>query len=90
MGKNYIFKLYVVNTTAVSEQAKANLGKILKEAGVKYSLEVIDVLEQPELAVTAGIAATPTLVKVAPLPEKKIIGKMEDKAKILTLLDIKL
>ena len=89
MIDNYILKLYVVSSTTVSKAAESNLKKMLKEAGIEYSLEIIDVLERPELAVDAGIAATPTLVKESPLPVKKLIGKLDDKQKVLADLGIK-
>ncbi len=89
MTDNYVFKLYVVNTASASQKTIRHIKKILEKAGIKYSLEVIDVLENPELAVDAGIAATPTLVKEAPPPIKKIVGRLDDKSKILADLGIK-
>jgi len=88
MGYNYVFKLYVVGGTPTSKEAIANVKKILQDAGLKYSLEVIDVLDHPELVVDAGVAATPTLIKESPLPTKKIIGKLDDKNRVLTKLGL--
>lgn len=39
-----------------------------------YSMDVIDVAKQPELAEQNRIIATPTLVKEAPLPSYRIVG----------------
>lgn len=89
MTDNYVFKLYVVNTASASQKIVKKIKKFLDEAGIKYSLEVIDVLENPELTVDAGIAATPTLVKEAPPPVKKIVGRLDDKQKVLAGLGIK-
>jgi circadian clock protein KaiB len=89
MGDKYDFKLYVVGSTSTSKQAITNLKKIFDEIKIEYSLEIIDVLEHPDIAVNAGIAATPTLVKEAPSPVKKIVGKLDDKQKILAGLGIK-
>jgi len=89
MTDNYVFKLYVVNTASASQKIVKKIKKILDEAGIKYLFEVIDVLENPELTVDAGIAATPTLVKEAPPPVKKIVGRLDDKQKVLVGLGIK-
>ena len=54
------------------------------------SLEVIDVINNPELAEKAKILATPTLVKVAPEPVRKIIGDLSDKEMVLSALGLTL
>jgi len=52
-------------------------------SGVQYSLRIVDVLENPQLAVDAKILATPTLVKTVPPPERRIIGDLSDREKVL-------
>lgn len=85
----YLLKLYVTGQTIQSRNAIKNLRLICeKELADKCVLDIIDVLEQPQLAEEDKILATPTLVKAVPPPSRRIIGDMTDKAKVLDGLDI--
>ncbi len=53
-----------------------------------YSLEVIDILEHPDLAVEDNVIASPTLIMELPPPEKRLIGNFKDYKKILLELNI--
>ena len=55
--------------------------------GTADALEVVDVLEQPDLAENHRILATPTLIRLAPLPSVRLIGDMSDKSSIEKLID---
>ncbi len=83
----YEFKLYVVGRTPESLTVTDELVKLLEDAlDSDCSLEVIDVIESPELAEKAKILATPTLEKVAPEPVRRIIGDLSDKETVLQAL----
>lgn len=84
-------RLYVAGQTPKSIAAFANLKKICEEhlAG-KYRIEVIDLLENPQLAKGDQILAVPTLVRKLPKPIKKIIGDLSDTERVLIGLDIRL
>ena len=86
----YKLKLYVTGQTGNSQKAIENLQVVLKESSLeeKYEVEIIDILEHPELAEEARIVATPVLIKKLPLPLKKIIGDLSDKEKVLLGLDL--
>jgi len=87
--KKIILKLYVTGQTLNSIKAIHNLKKILSgELKEMYELEVINVLENPQLAEDEKIMATPTLSRSLPLPIKRIIGDLSDKEKVLIGLDI--
>ena len=83
-------RLYVAGQTPKSIEAFANLKKIcethLKD---KYIIEVIDLVENPELSKDDQILAIPTLVRKLPEPIKKIIGTLTKEEKVLVGLDIK-
>lgn len=85
----HTLRLYVTGLTAHSQTAIKNL-KALCEEELKgqYEIEVVDVLEHPELAEDEKILATPTLVKKLPVPIRKIIGDLSDRAKVLLGLDL--
>jgi circadian clock protein KaiB len=85
----YVLRLYVVGNSGRSIHAIANIKTIcelyLKE---RYQLEVIDLYLQPERARGDQIVAIPTLVKVLPLPSRRIIGDLADTKQICISLDI--
>jgi circadian clock protein KaiB len=84
-------KLYVTGQTARSQRAIANLRRICDEQlHGSYELLVIDVLERPQLAEDEKILATPTVVKVLPLPIRRIIGDLSDSETVLLGLDLQL
>lgn len=85
----YILKLYITGRTTRSERAIRNLKEICEqELGGRYGLQVIDVLESPQLAEDDRILATPTLIKDLPLPIRRIIGDLSDREKVLLGLDL--
>src|SRR4051812_24585826 len=88
-GKKWELRLYVAGNTPKSIVAIDNLKKYCEEhlAG-QYSIDVIDLSVNPELAEGDQILAIPTLVRKIPLPIRKIIGDLSDKEKVLVGLDI--
>ena len=78
----YYLKLFVAGQTAKSDMAIANLRAVFEMAGYPVELMIIDVLEQPELAEEFKILATPTLIKLSPLPVRRIIGDLSDEDKL--------
>jgi len=82
-------RLFITGRSSQSQRAIDNLQQICDtELRGKYHVEVIDVLEHPDLAESAKILATPTLVKQLPEPVRKIIGDLSDRAKVLVGLDV--
>lgn len=85
----YLLKLYVTGTSARTSVAIANLSRICQqELAGRYELEIIDVLEFPNLAEDERILATPTLIKSLPLPLRRVIGDLSDKEKVLLGLEV--
>jgi circadian clock protein KaiB len=86
----YKIRLYVVGNTERSKKAIHDLSVLLEEDFKgEYSLEVINILEKPELAEEDQILATPTVVKLLPIPIRKVIGDLSDGGKILLGLGLK-
>jgi circadian clock protein KaiB len=83
-------RLYVAGQTPKSLTAFENLKKICEEhlAG-QYHIEVIDLLEHPQLARGDQIIALPTLVRKLPVPIRKIIGDLSNTERVLVGLDIR-
>src|ERR1041385_6331906 len=88
---NYVLKLYVTGKTPRAELAIANLRRICEEElRGQYELQIIDVLEHPQLAEDDKILATPTLIKRLPPPLRRVIGDLSDKEKVLLGLEVRL
>jgi circadian clock protein KaiB len=83
-------RLYVAGQTPKSIRAFANL-KGLCEAHLKgrYQIEVVDLLERPQLARGDQIIAIPTLVRKLPPPVRKIIGDLSSTERVLVGLDVR-
>lgn len=82
-------KLYVAGKTPRSVTAFANLKRICEEhLGGRYQLEVIDLMENPQLARSDQIFAIPTLVRKLPEPIRKIIGDLSNTERVLVGLDV--
>ncbi len=86
----YELRLYVAGRSARTVAALSNLKRVCEEhlAG-RYSVEVIDLLEKPQLAKGDQILAVPTLVRKLPSPIKKIIGDLSNTERVLVGLDIR-
>jgi circadian clock protein KaiB len=67
-----------------------NLRKICEEhLESKYTIEVIDLQKNPQLAKDHQIIAIPTLIRKLPTPVKKIIGNLSNTEKVLVGLDLR-
>jgi circadian clock protein KaiB len=89
-SEKFALRLYVAGQTPKAQRAFANLRKICDEhlAG-RYSIEVIDLIENPALGRGDQILALPTLVRKLPTPIKKIIGDLSNTERVLVGLDLR-
>ena len=89
-SKFWDLRLYVAGQTPRAIAAFENLKRICEEhlAG-KYHIEVIDLLENPQLARGDQILALPTLVRKLPEPVRKIIGDLSNTERVLVGLDLR-
>jgi circadian clock protein KaiB len=88
-GDFWRLRLYIAGHTPNSIVAIANLKKICEEKlQGKYVIEVIDLLEKPQLAKGDQIIAIPTLVRRLPAPVNKIIGNLSKTESVMVGLDL--
>ncbi len=88
-GERYILKLFVTGILANSARAVINIKTICEEyLEGRYELEIIDIYQQPSLALAEEIIAIPVLIKKFPLPEARMIGDLSEIEKVLTGLDV--
>ena len=85
----YKFRLYVAGDALNSAQARANLAALCRAhlAG-RYQIEIVDVFKEPKRALADAIFMTPTLVKLAPLPERSIVGTLSQTHTVLQALGL--
>ena len=89
-GKAYQLRLYVAGQTPKSVLAFRNLKQICEEhLHERYEIEIVDLLENPQLASGDQILAVPTLVRRLPEPIKKIIGDLSNTERVLVGLDLR-
>jgi circadian clock protein KaiB len=85
----WILRLYVAGQTPKAITAFTNLKMICEEKlDGKFSIEVIDLLLNPQLGVEDQILALPTLVRKLPVPVRKIIGDLSNTERVLVGLDL--
>ncbi len=85
-----VMVLYIANGGPNSRQAVANLSAICQEhLQDKFRLEIVDVLQYPQRALTDGILVTPSLSKLSPAPAATVVGNLSDRGIVLRTLGIK-
>ena len=88
--KVWQLRLYVAGQTPRCLTALANLKKICEQhMPGEYEIEIIDLLQQPQLASGDQILAIPTLVRKLPEPIRKIIGDLSNTERVLVGLDLR-
>lgn len=89
MMNQLTLKLFIAGESIRSETAVRNLKRVLDETvGPHYELKIIDVTKHPSMAEDESILATPTLIKVVPDPQRRIIGDLSDREALLKGLDL--
>jgi circadian clock protein KaiB len=88
--QHYVLRLYVTGMTPRSTRAISAVRAICEEflAG-RFDLEIIDVYQQPALIRDEQIFATPTLVKKGPDPERRMIGDMSNRERLMAGLGLR-
>ncbi len=83
-GEKYILRLFVTGILPNSARAVINIKTICEKylKGI-YELEIIDIYQQPDLALTEDIIAIPVLIKKSPLPEVRLIGDLSNTETVL-------
>lgn len=85
----WMLRLYVAGQTPKSLAAFANLKRLCEEhLENRYEIEVIDLVQRPQLAVSDQIVALPTLVRRLPAPVKRIVGDLSNIERVLVGMDV--
>jgi circadian clock protein KaiB len=90
-GEFWYLRLYIAGQSPKSLRAFANLKSLCEEhLGGHYEIEVIDLMENPELAQADDIVAIPTLVRRLPPPLGRIIGDLSNTERVVVGLRLQL
>jgi len=85
----YRLRLFVTGATPNSTRAVSNLKEFCETFLTgRYELEIVDVYQQPLIAEKEQLIALPMLVKLSPLPQRRLIGDMSDTDKVLRGLNM--
>jgi circadian clock protein KaiB len=88
-AEKYVFQLYIVGNSISSARAIKNITAICEHyLKNRFTLEIIDITENPTLANVEDIIAVPLLIRKFPLPKEKIVGDLSDTQKVLDALNI--
>ena len=84
-----ILRLFVSGMSARSQQAIAISRRLCEEhLHGRYELHVIDIYQQPELAKEEQLVAAPTLIRKFPLPQRRLVGSLDDPRRLLALFGV--
>jgi len=85
--QGYVFRLFVAGSTTATERTLQKLHQLLEDLLTQpYTLRVIDVTQHPDLAEQDHVTATPTLVRVHPLPLRRLVGNFDSVEQLLGIL----
>jgi circadian clock protein KaiB len=88
-GQTFVLSLFISGISPKSALAVKNIKRICEtKLQGRYTLEIIDIYQQPLLAQAHQIVAAPTLIKRSPLPLRRLIGDMSNEAKVLSGLEL--
>lgn len=81
--------LFISGSAPTSTQAAQRLRDLCDQhCPSGYDLEIVDIYQQPELVVSRGVLAVPTLIKDLPLPVRVLIGDFTDEPRVLAALGL--
>ena len=85
----HILRLYIADHSKKCTEGIERLKWELNQRfGEQYSLEITNVLEQPEQAAKDKIIATPTLIRLSPGPERRMIGNLNNSEEVLLVIGL--
>ena len=85
----FVLRLFITGATPNSIRALTNIKNICEDhLKGRYSLEIIDVYQQQEIAEKEQLIALPLLIKTKPIPQRRIIGDLSDTQKVLKALGL--
>ena len=86
-SKKLKLRLYIAGHAAKSLNALASLTALCTEHfSSAHEIEIVDMLDHPQRALADGVLVTPTLIRLQPLPVKRIVGSLSDPSQLHRIL----
>ena len=83
-SSGYVLRLYISGSSGVTEGILQNLHEMLERSLQRpYTLRIVDIHKNPEQAEQDRVTATPTLVRVHPLPVRRLVGDLQNVGQLL-------
>lgn len=83
-----VLHLYVAGGTASARAAVAALERLRRDLDEPCEVRIVDVLAEPDVAARDRVVVTPTLVRLSPLPRRRVVGDLENPEEVLRGLDL--
>jgi circadian clock protein KaiB len=83
-----LLRLFVTGTSQRSLRAIEAIRSMCRVYSGRVTVEIVDVLEQPEQAENEKILATPTLIRQIPGPPRRLVGNLEEASRVIQLLGL--
>ena len=85
----YALRLFVAGATAQSTRAILHARRLCDEhLRGRFTLEVVDIYQQPLMARDDPVIAVPTLLRMRPPPVRRLVGDLSDTERVLGGLDL--
>jgi circadian clock protein KaiB len=87
--KSVRLRLYITGNSPHSVQAVSNINALCRDhLAERHEIEIVDVLNEPQRALSDGVMLTPTLVKLFPPPVCKLRGSLSDREAVLQAMGL--
>ncbi|MCG5501749.1 circadian clock KaiB family protein [Ectothiorhodospira lacustris] len=89
---HYQLRLYIAGMTPAAKRAIENLEALaleLGQQGERVEIQVVDIMERPQLAEDERILATPVVIRKLPPPIRRVVGDLSERQRVLVGLDIR-
>lgn len=89
--EKYVLRLFVAGISPRSERAIRSVKEVCEQRlQGRYTLDIVDIYQHPEVLKKEQIVVVPTLIKKLPPPLRKLIGDMANEEKLLVGLDLRI
>ena len=86
---DYVLTLFVTGASDVAARAIRSVRTLCEHhLPGHYQLEVVDIHRDTALMMAHDVLASPTLIKEAPLPRRRLVGDLSNTSRVLAALDI--
>ncbi len=82
------FQIFVIGRTPAAILVEQQLRRACRRVRGPVTIEVVDLLEHPEIAEEHDIVATPMVLRLHPGPQVRVVGDLSDPAALIAAFDL--